>query len=159
MFLYKIPKKDIITLVGGVLSVILIPLILKFLNKRHTLEYKLLDINQDLFFELSEVLINTLLFYCKDKNKAVSYFENFITENYSSMLMSFPKSLLEKISVFYYEIKHDSYDNAKYYAEKCILHIRRQYGLENNFYFKPLLFNLYMNSKTINDVKYNKITN
>ena len=143
-------RDEVSGLIGGVLSLIIIPLALNYINKKTENTYKIFDENKSLYMELTEILISLLT--TQDENfKENSYIlKQFICNNYSLMCVAFPSSLIWDICYIYKECEYKNNEEnqinneeiIKYYIQKCLREIRKQAGLTRKFYLNNQIIEL-----------------
>lgn len=134
-------RGQISALLGTVLSVIIIPTVLNAYNRKKDNEYNRFEINKDLYFELTDILLPILLNgSCTDVNTV--RIKDYILSHYNVMCISFSSSLFSNICSIYKGCECDSYKNVEYYAEKIIKQIRRECGNNKDFRLSLLVIKL-----------------
>ncbi len=135
---YTLPneiKIEVSSIVGGTLSIIIVPLGLNYINKRNENRMKLFEENKDLYLKLSNILISLITSYDITNKKNL---HNFLCENYSIMCVTFSSSLIvDIISVN----EEDDFENIKYYALKIIKKLRKESGINKTFYINRFAIN------------------
>lgn len=146
----------ITTIIGGVLSLIFIPLSINYIKRKQKKEDELSEINKPLYEKLSTILIQLLedgyIAHSKNvENKTVVsnddenenevkeiavQLENFICDNYDKMCNTFPVSLMWDIIEVYTECTYSvtEYINIRVKVTKCFRKMRRGLGAKGLFY-------------------------
>ena len=143
-------RKEISALLGTTLSVIIIPMLLNAYNRKKESEYNRFEINKDLYFELTELLVPMLL------NNKCSYMDavkikKYIICRYNIMCVSFSSALFSDICLLCKCCDHSNFKNVEYYAKKIINRIRKECGNSQNFTISPLAIKL-IQEKNNNDL-------
>lgn len=142
----------IASIVGGVLSLIVIPLLINHIKRKQKKTDELYEINKPLYQKLSAILIQLLAdeYMIHDKN-AIGEFStvdndkvkeitdplnNFICENYDKMCNTFSVALIWDIIDVYNECLHSvtKYVNIRVKIRKCFRNMRRDSGAKGSFY-------------------------
>ena len=130
-------------ILGGILSLIVIPLALNHINKRKENAFKLFGENKRLYLELSNIFIALLITNDDEFQDQRDILKKFICVNYSTMCISFSSSLTWDVVYIYNECGHtNSEDNIKYYIQKCLREIRKQEGIKKGFYLNNMVLKM-----------------
>lgn len=141
------------TIVGGILSVIVMPIVVNFLSNKHkenrTLRKMLNEINKPLYDELSKILIDLLVdeynIHGKDPSEKISseyskeatnVLRGFLCDNYSHISNYFSVSLIWNLVEVCNECSNSvtTYDNIRIKVRKCFRSIRKEIGSKGIFY-------------------------
>lgn len=150
---YSLPEAirgQISALLGTVLSVIIVPAVLNVYNRKKDHEYNRFEINKDLYFELTDLLLPILLRGSSESEDTVKL-KDYILLNYNVMCISFSSSMFSNICSIYKGCECNSYKNIEYYAEKVIKQIRRECGNSKNFSLSFLVIKLNKEKDIRND--------
>lgn len=125
-------RKEISALLGTTLSVIIIPMILNSYNRKKESEYNRFEINKELYFELTDLLVSMLL------NKKCTYkdatkIKEYIISRYNIMCVSFSSTLFSDICLLCKCCDCNNFKNVEYYAKKIIKRIRKECGNSQHF--------------------------
>lgn len=145
-----LPKdiRDITTpIFGFVLSSIIVPIYLSYLNRKKENEFKRFENNKALYDELSTIIVDLI---CKDvyTDYDVKLIEDYIINNYNQMCTSFNSELIWYIYSMYHECKLNCADNLRSYAKKCIKTIRNESGIKKSFGFYYSIFEILKKDST-----------
>ena len=140
----------IASIVGGILSLIVIPLFINHIKRKQNKADKLYEINKPLYERLSAVLVKLLedeyivhnqnrrteMNTAEKQNLIISPLENFICKNYDKMCNTFSVSLIWDIVDVYNECLNDitKYSNILSKVRKCFRNMRRDSGAKGSFY-------------------------
>lgn len=141
------------TIVGGILSVIVMPIVVNFLSNKHkenrTLRKMSNEINKPLYDELSKILIDLLVdeynIHGKDPSEKISseyskeatnVLSGFLCDNYSHISNYFSVSLIWNLVEVCNECSNSvtTYDNIRIKVRKCFRSIRKEIGSKGIFY-------------------------
>ncbi len=136
---------------GFILSSIIVPIYLSYLNRKKENEFKRFENNKELYDELSTIIVDLI---CKDTytDYDVKLIEDYIINNYNQMCISFDSELIWYIYSMYHECELNCADNLRSYAKKCIKTIRRESGIKKSFGFYYSIFEI-MKKDSIEKVK------
>ena len=140
-------------IVGGTLSVIIMPIVINLLSNKQkenrTLRKMLNEINKPLYDELSKILIDLLVeeygIHDKDSSKkksnessedAAKFLRDFLCYNYSHISNYFSVSLIWNLVEVCNECSNSvtTYDNIQIKVRKCFRSIRKEIGSKGVFY-------------------------
>lgn len=144
---YYLPEDirgQISALLGTALSVIIVPAVLNAYNRKKDNEYNRFEINKDLYFELTNLLLPILL-NGSCANEDTVKIKDYILLHYNVMCISFSSSLFTNICSICKSCECGSYKNVEYYAEKILKQIRRECG--NSKYFSLSLLAIKLNKE------------
>ena len=130
-------RKIITPIISAVFSVIIVPVVLNYINNLRGEKAKRFELNKAIYDELSEVII--LLLKCPERDENVLLIKSFLQKYYPKMCVSMPTSFIWDVYLIYRESKNNNNDNVLYYSEKCIRYIRKQVGLNQDFYFSQFI--------------------
>ena len=140
-------RGQISALLGTVLSVIIVPTVLTAYNRKKNNEYNRFEINKDMYFELTDILLPVLLNgKCTDEDTVK--IKDYILSRYNVMCISFSSSLFSNICSIYQGRECKNYKNIEYYTEKSIKQIKRECGNNKDFRLSLLVTKLYEENKT-----------
>ena len=141
------------TIVGGILSVIVMPIVVNFLSNKHkenrTLRKMSNEINKPFYDELSKILIDLLVdeynIHGKDPSEKISseyskeatnVLRGFLCDNYSHISNYFSVSLIWNLVEVCNECSNSvtTYDNIQIKVRKCFRSIRKEIGSKGVFY-------------------------
>ncbi len=141
------------TIVGGILSVIVMPIVVNFLSNKHkenrTLRKMSNEINKPFYDELSKILIDLLVdeynIHGKDPSEKISseyskeatnVLRGFLCDNYSHISNYFSVSLIWNLVEVCNECSNSvtTYDNIRIKVRKCFRSIRKEIGSKGIFY-------------------------
>lgn len=140
------------SITGGILSLIVIPLLINHIKCKQKKMNELYEINKPLYQELSDIFIQLLADEYVVHNKNVKCEMNvsdddrikeildplkiFICENYNKMCTTFSVSLTWNIIEVYRECLHSvtRYSNIRVKIRKCFRNMRRESGAKGSFY-------------------------
>ena len=141
------------TIVGGILSVIVMPIVVNFLSNKHkenrTLRKMSNEINKPLYDELSNILIDLLVdeynIHGKDPSEKISseyskeatnVLNGFLGDNYSHISNYFSVSLIWNLVEVCNECSNSvtTYENIRIKVRKCFRSIRKEIGSKGIFY-------------------------
>lgn len=130
-----LPKdvRDIFTpVIGGLFSLILIPLMLEKEKQAVEQRKKSYETNSSLYKEYAKLAIGI----CQESDSAIEkccYHKNllkkYVSENYIEMSLQFPSDIYWTIHMVDLYLEKEKIDVAKYYAQKGISLMRKQSGL------------------------------
>ena len=143
-------RKEISALLGTTLSVIIIPIILSAYNRKKDSEYNRFEINKELYFELTDLLLPMLLNE-KCTYKDTTQIKEYIISRYNIMCVSFSSTLFSDICLLCKCCDCNSYKNAEYYAKKIIKRIRKECGNSQQFAISSLAIKLNKDKNSNND--------
>lgn len=129
---YSLPediRTPISSLVGGVITLVLIPLSINHINQKTSQKIKLYNENKSSYYELSKIIVSLMLENNKSSN---SMLKKYIKDNYYQMCLTFNYSLIWDVVKLYEEMQLNS-DNIRYYCEKILKKLRREAGLNRTF--------------------------
>lgn len=151
----------IASIVGGVLSLIVIPLLINHINRKQKIADELSEINKHLYQELSAILIQLLAeeYILHDENKRVQIntsdnldkamkvvgaLKDFICKNYDKMCNTFSDDLIWDTIDVYNECLHSvtKYSNIREKVRKCLRNVRRKSGVRGSFYINQSAINM-----------------
>lgn len=143
----------IASIVGGTLSIVVIPILLNYLTnkqkKNMELKKMLNEINKPLYDELSKILIDLLVdeYIIHGKNpyekissecskEATNVLCDFLRDNYSQISNYFSVSLIWNLVEICNECSNNktTYDNIRIKVRKCFRSIRKEVGSKGKFY-------------------------
>ena len=141
------------SIIGGILSLVVIPLSINYIKYKQKKADELYVINEPLYQELSDILIKLLseeyIIHggnVRDEinttsindiiNIIVEPLKDFICENYSRMCNTFSVSLIWNIIDVYNECLYSvtKYNNIRVKIRKCFRKMRRDSGAKGSFY-------------------------
>lgn len=129
----------IASIVGGILSVVVVPIFINYItDKRKTedeLRKTLFEENKALYAELSNILVELLV-------------------NESSIHKENTKGLIWDIVEVCQECSNSvtAYDNIRVKTEKCFRNIRKEIGVKGKFYVNNYIINEFCDSKKDKDI-------
>jgi hypothetical protein len=137
---------------GFVLSSIIVPIYLSYLNRKKENEFKRFENNKKLYYELSKIIVDLI---CKDvyTDYDLKLIEEYIVKNYNQMCISFDSELIWYIYSMYHECKLNCTDNLRTYAKKCIKTIRNESGNKKSFGFYYSIFEILRENSMENEEK------
>lgn len=147
----------IASVVGGFLSLILIPILINHMKRKQKKADELYEINKHLYQKLSaifvQLLVDEYIFYGKNVKGEANTYDNddkvkdevkkliaplkkFICDNYDKMCNTFSVSLIWDIMDVYNECLHSvtKYINIRVKIRKCFRNMRRESGAKGSFY-------------------------
>lgn len=140
----------IASIVGGILSLVVIPLLINHIKRKQKMVDELYENNRPLYERLSDILVKLLadeyIAYNKNaraemntaakQNLIISPLKKFICENYEKMCNTFSVSLIWDIVDVYNECLNDitKYSNIRAKVRKCFRNMRRDSGAKGSFY-------------------------
>ena len=131
-------RGELSTILGTLLSVVVMPLVLNNYNRKKDAITKRCDTNNELYVELSDLLVTILTH--KDNTLAnTRRVQEYIRTHYSQMCISFPTGLISNLYAVYRNCKSGNYENVAYFGEKCLMTIRRECGVGKEFQFSSLV--------------------
>lgn len=131
-------RGELSAILGTLLSVVVMPLVLNNYNRKKDAITKRCDTNNELYVELSDLLVTILTH--KDNTLAnTRRVQEYIRTHYSQMCISFPTGLISNLYAVYRNCKSGNYENVAYFGEKCLMTIRRECGVGKEFQFSSLV--------------------
>ena len=131
-------RGELSAILGTLLSVVVMPLVLNNYNRKKDAITKRCDTNNELYVELSDLLVTILTH--KDNTLAnTRRVQEYIRTHYSQMCISFPTGLISNLYAVYRNCKSGNYENVAYFGEKCLMTIRRECGVGTEFQFSSLV--------------------
>lgn len=131
-------RGELSAILGTLLSVVVMPLVLNNYNRKKDAITKRCDTNNELYVELSDLLVTILTH--KDNTLAnTRRVQEYIRTHYSQMCISFPTGLISNLYAVYRNCKSGNYENVAYFGEKCLMTIRRECGVGKEFQFSFLV--------------------
>lgn len=143
----------IVSIVGGILSLIVIPLLINHIKRKQKMADELYELNKPLYQNLSTIFIQLLTdeYVVHGRNvrdemnipanddkveEIVTPLKKFICENYDKMCNTFSVSLIWDIIDVYNECLHSvtKYINIRVKVRKCFRNMRRDSGAKGSFY-------------------------
>lgn len=142
-------RTEIASIIGGILSLVVIPLLVNYIYRKQKRNDELLKINKPIYDEIFDIFIK-LLVEIKSNEKNSKFEEQacplkeFICANYCKMCCSFSVSLIWDIVGVYNECVRSvtTYNNVDIKVRKCIRKIRREIGERDTFYINQSIINL-----------------
>ncbi len=141
------------SIIGGILSLIVIPLLINHIKRKQNKADELYEINKPLYQDLSAIFVQLLAdeYIVHGKNvkdeintatnndkveKILDPLKCFICENYDKMCNTFSVSLIWDIIDVYNECLHSvtKYINIRVKIRKCFRNMRRESGAKGSFY-------------------------
>lgn len=172
MAFFCLSDKDrgwIASIVGGILSLIVIPLLINHIKRKQKKADELYEINKPLYQKLSDIFIQLLadeyIIHGKNvRDELVTYdnedkvkeiitpLKNFICENYDEMCNTFSITLIWDIIDVYNECLHSvtKYVNIRVKIRKCFRNMRRESGAKGSFYINQTVINMICSDKNEN---------
>ena len=131
-------RGELSAILGTLLSVVVMPLVLNNYNRKKDAITKRCDTNNELYVELSDLLVTILTH--KDNTLAnTRRVQEYIRTHYSQMCISFPTGLISNLYAVYRNCKSGNYENVAYFGEKCLMTIRRECGVGKEFQLSSLV--------------------
>lgn len=131
-------RGELSAILGTLLSVVVMPLVLNNYNRKKDAITKRCDTNNELYVELSDLLV--IILTHKDNTLAnTRRVQEYIRTHYSQMCISFPTGLISNLYAVYRNCKSGNYENVAYFGEKCLMTIRRECGVGKEFQFSSLV--------------------
>lgn len=129
------------TIIGSIMTLIVIPLLLNAINRKKENEIRRFELNKTLYEELSGILtiIVSKEEYCEEERKML---REFIVNNYDHMCINFTPDLISNIYRTYRECTNSHKDSVRVYAERCIKQIRKENGNGKQFMFSSMILEL-----------------
>lgn len=140
----------IASIVGGILSLVVMPLFINYIKYKQNKADRLYEINKPLYEKLSSVLLKLLadeyiahnqdpraeMNTAEKQNLIIPPLKNFICENYDKMCDTFSASLIGDIVDVYNECLNynTKYSNIQAKVRKCFRNMRRDPGAKGSFY-------------------------
>ncbi len=142
---------------GFVLSSIIVPIYLSYLNRKKENEFNRFENNKELYDELSKIVVDLI---CKDAytDYDLKLIEEYIVKNYNQMCISDDSELIWYIYSMYHECKLNCTDNLRTYAKKCIKTIRNESGIKKSFGFYYGVFEI-LRENSIENEEEKKLVN
>lgn len=161
----------IASIVGGILSVVVVPIFINYItDKRKTedeLRKTLFEENKALYAKLSNILVELLVnessIHKENTNSnikaekslnVVSPLKDFLKDNYSELANTISISLIWDIVEVCQECSNSvtAYDNIRVKTEKCFRNIRKEIGVKGKFYVNDYIINEFCDSKKDKDI-------
>lgn len=161
----------IASIVGGILSVVVVPIFINYItDKRKTedeLRKTLFEENKALYAKLSNILVELLVnessIHKENTNSnikaekslnVVSPLKDFLKDNYSELANTISISLIWDILEVCQECSNSvtAYDNIRVKTEKCFRNIRKEIGVKGKFYVNNYIINEFCDSKKDKDI-------
>lgn len=149
-------------IIGGVLSLLVTPLLINHIKRKQKRKDELYEINKPLYQNLSVILIQLLAdeYVVHGKNvrdemnistnddkvrEIVAPLKKFINENYDKRCNTFSVSLIWNIIDVYNECLHSvtKYINIRVKVQKCFRNMRRDSDAKGSFYINQAVINMY----------------
>ena len=129
------------TIIGSIMTLIVIPLSLNAINRKKENEIRRFDANKSLYKELSTILTKVASEEkcCEERSELL---RQFIINNYDHMCINFTSDLIANVYRTYREHTNGHTDNVRVYAEKCIRQIRKENGNSKQFVFSSMILEL-----------------
>ena len=129
------------TIIGSIMTLIVIPLSLNAINRKKENEIKRFELNKTLYEELSGILTKIVSKEecCEEERKLL---REFIVNNYDHMCIYFTSDLISNIYRTYREYINGHKESVRAYAEKCIKQIRKENGNGKQFMFSSMILEL-----------------
>ena len=128
------------TIIGGLLSISIFPLIINCINKRTEIQKARFERLRDFYIELCKHIIDVLKTEDEDK---IAELSNFIRDNYPIICIDIPQKLSESLLNLTDECNlkfslnvnaNFDMDTLRYFAERSIRIIRKQGNVEGKFH-------------------------
>lgn len=125
-------RKEISPIIGAAFSVVIIPLVINRINIKDKNRERMCELNKNLYENLIELIIQLLKkdTYNKSDTEQV---QHFLDKHYGRMCVSLSTSSISEVYSILRGCKNNNKENVKYYSEKIIKKIRKQYGLKREF--------------------------
>lgn len=139
--------KSYISIGWTVLSAIAVPIAVNEVSRRKDTISKRYERNKELYLNFSSVLIELL----RDGNnchKNAERVKDFFVKNYSEMAITWPQSLIWDAEELYEECRYNCSENIKFYAKRCIMKIRKEAGLRNDFSLNQAFIDLFSSKRS-----------
>lgn len=131
-------RGEVSTIIGAVLSVVVMPLAIHHYNHQKEITTKRFEKNGKMYLELAEIIV-TILVEQEDVENNTMKAQQYIQENYSRMCIAFSSSLMRYVYRVYRNCKNGNNSGVKYFGEKCLQIIRREGGMGEEFQFYSVI--------------------
>ncbi len=126
-------REIISPLLGGLLSLIIIPFAMSWYKNYLNRQYELIENNLQLYMKISKILIGILESTTNDTTEHLAKLTSFMNKNKIQISLMFDSKFALQLCNIQEELKLNSLENAKIPSQKFLTHLRKQLGLRGKF--------------------------